>query len=294
MSVAMRSPLPPELGDEQVDARSVHYLEHGFPHDLVRWHCHDDYEIHLIVASVGKLFCGDHIGAFGPGQLVMTGPGLPHNWISQVGDDEVFELRDRVVQFRQDLVQTMAACATELQPLLPLLERARHGIEFRATSVCEAEPWFQRVRGASGPSRIALLLEFLEFLSLQPDQFLLSTLPMRSREDASSLDKVEKVTRYIADNYTRDLQLADVSTLTGMSESAFSRFFARETGNSFTRFLNRVRVSRACELLADTQEPITSICFAVGFNNVANFNRRFRELKSVTPREYRREAQLRK
>ena len=60
-----------------------------------------------------------------------------------------------------------------------------------------------------------------------------------------------------------------------MSESRFSRFFRRATGNTFTDFVNRVRVNRACQLLMETDRQVTHICYEVGFNNVANFNRRF-------------------
>ena len=293
MSIAEHRPMPPELEPTDIDARSVLAFAHGFPSPLVRWHYHDAYELHLIVASSGKVFVGDHVGAFSPGQLVLTGPRLPHNWISQTAPDEVIETRDLVVQFRQDLVQSMAATATELDVLLPLLERARYGIEFEEVAPEEAERAFRRIIDTHGATRLARLIEFLETLAGESRYRLLSTMPMRSVADAASLDKVERVTRYVAEHHAREIPLAVVAGLVGMSESAFSRFFARATGNGFSRFLNRVRIAKACELLGTTDRPITAICFEVGFNNVANFNRRFRELKAVTPREYRKEARLR-
>lgn len=292
MTASIQLPIPPELEHAETDDRSVLCFHHGFPSRMVRWHCHDEYELHLIVASVGKAFIGDHVGGFGPGQLVLTGPGLPHNWISQTDGTEHIDVRDMVIQFRQDMVSSMVAVASELKPLLPLLDRARHGIHFAGTAQKDSEPWFHRIEAADGPSRIALLMQFLEFLSHQSNQILLSTLPMRAREDAESLDKVERAISHMTQHYAGDVVLADVAALAGMSESAFSRLFARSTGNSFTRFLNRIRVAKACELLSETKEPITNICYQVGFNNVANFNRRFRELKSITPREYRRLSRL--
>jgi AraC-like DNA-binding protein len=79
----------------------------------------------------------------------------------------------------------------------------------------------------------------------------------------------------------------------GMSESRFSRFFRRATGNTFTDFVNRVRVNRACHLLMETDRLVTHICYEVGFNNVANFNRRFLEIKGMTPSEFRKQADTR-
>ncbi len=55
---------------------------HGFPSPLVRWHFHEDYELHQITETSGKAFIGDWIGPFRPGHLVLCDPRLPHNWIS--------------------------------------------------------------------------------------------------------------------------------------------------------------------------------------------------------------------
>ena len=52
-------------------------------------------------------------------------------------------------------------------------------------------------------------------------------------------------------------------------------------------------LSDARDLLATSDRQITSVCYDVGYDNVANFNRRFLERKHVTPREYRRQARKR-
>lgn len=293
MSVAQRTPTSPELELVESSEQSIHYLEHGFPSPLVRWHYHDEYELHLIVDSVGKMFVGDHVGGFTAGQLVLTGPGLPHNWISGNDAANEVELRDMVVQFRKDLLPSMAKVAPELKRLVPLLERSRYGIEFTGISIATSRQWFEQMRERDGPARVALLLQFLELLAQESDYTLLSTMPMQSSMTDDSVDKIERVTKYVTENHAQEISLRMVAELVGMSESAFSRFFARATGNGFSRFLNRVRVARACELLATSDMPVTEICYHVGFNNVANFNRRFRELKGVTPRDYRKESVVR-
>ena len=295
MSVAL-SPsgtAAPEFEYTDGNGWSVHYIEHGFPCPLVRWHYHDDYELHFIVATSGKVFVGDHVGQFSPGHLVLTGPRLPHNWISQIEPGKEVALRDMVVQFRKDLIKTMAGVAPELGSLLSLLERARHGIEFEAIDTDQVKIAFEKIRDSKGPERIVCLIDLLNKLSVQTEYTLLSTSAIRLRADQASQNKIDQVTLHICENYAQDISLGDMSDLVGMNNSAFSRFFAKATGNSFNRFVNRVRISKACELLSDTEKPISTICYETGFNNIANFNRRFREIKESTPREYRRQSRLR-
>jgi AraC-like DNA-binding protein len=73
-----------------------------------------------------------------------------------------------------------------------------------------------------------------------------------------------------------------------MSEGAFSRFFRTRTGKTLPNFLNELRVGRACRLLADPDTSITDIAMSCGYGNLSNFNRQFKRLKRITPREYRR------
>lgn len=280
-----------EYTDNRV--RSVRYLEHGYPNPLVRWHYHEDYELHYIVASSGKLFVGDYIGRFEPGNLVLTGPRLPHNWISHASKHQSYELRDMVIQFRRALVSGMAEVASELEGLLPLLDRARYGIEFKGVEPELAQRYMERVRETEGTARIIVFLEFLQHLATETDYRLLSTVSMRSNADDTALKKVDLITQYATEHFQNPIPLATVATMVGMSETAFSRFFSKATGNGFSEFLSRIRIGKACDLLAHSDKPITTICYETGFNNVANFNRRFRRLKGVTPTEYREEVQQR-
>ena len=84
-SAANVASAPPELELVRVpEKQSVKIWSHGYPFRTVRWHFHPEYEIHLITATSGIRYVGDHIGTFVPGDLVMVAPNLPHNWISDV------------------------------------------------------------------------------------------------------------------------------------------------------------------------------------------------------------------
>ena len=283
----------PSLGYEPPEeAGWIRCLAHGFPTPLARWHYHDEYELHLIVATSGKAFVGDWIGQFQPGHVVLTGPRLPHNWVSMDLPEGGVAERDLVIQFAHEPLARAAQAIPELADVLPMLERSRHGIEFFDIGERAHEHW-RRTKAGHGVQRLGSFCAYLADLSASTDYRLLSSVQMQSSDDDHSLDQIASVVSRITDHLSEPLSAADIAAELGMSESRFSRFFHRATGNTFTEFVNRVRINRACQLLMESDRLITDICYVVGFNNIANFNRRFRDIKGMTPREFRRQVESR-
>lgn len=280
----------PALGYEPPDEVGfVRCLEHGYPTPLARWHYHDEYELHLITSTSGKAFVGDWIGPFQAGHLVLTGPRLPHNWVSMDMPENGVSQRDLVIQFPHEPLVKAADTIPELREVLPLLERAKHGIEFFGLSETAEQHW-KRVKTARGLRRLTAFCDYLADLAACTDYRLLSSVQLQSDDDDASIDQIHDVVSRITDHLADDHSASALAAELGMSESRFSRFFRKATGNTFTDFVNRVRISRACQLLMDTDQQITHICYEVGFNNVANFNRRFLEIKGMTPTEFRKQS----
>jgi AraC-like DNA-binding protein len=280
----------PSLGYEPpTDAGLVRCLAHGFPTPLARWHFHDEYELHLITSTSGKAFVGDWIGPFQPGHMVLCGPRLPHNWISYDLPEGGVAERDLVIQFAHEPIAQAAAILPELAEALPLLERARHGVEFFGMSERGREHWLS-VKHSRGLARFAAFCDFLADLTRCTDYRLLSNVQLQGKDDDAGLAQINVIVDRITGGLAEPLLASTAAAELGMSESRFSRFFRRATGNTFTDFVNQVRVNRACQLLMETDRQVTRICYEVGFNNVANFNRRFREIKGMTPSEFRHQA----
>ena len=285
----------PDLGyEEKLEEGFIRFLEHGAPHPLIRWHFHEEFELHLITSTFGKVFVGDYIGNFQPGQLVLTGPHLPHNWISTEypNDAEKVAIRDKVLQFNPQPLHKAAELIPELRQVLPFLERAANGIEFYGIS-SEVENLMDRIKVSSGLQRMALFTELLAKLSQHQNYRLLSSVQMQSRDNQKRLDQISEIVDYVTENFASPFSMAEVAEKFGMSESRFSRYFRKATGNTFTDFVNRIRINKASQLLLETEQYISTICYNVGFNNVANFNRRFMEVRGMTPSEFRRNGKLR-
>ncbi len=263
---------------------------HGYPFRTVRWHFHPEYEIHLVTETSGRSFIGDYIGAFEPGNLVLTGPYLPHNWISDVPPGQVVEERGLVLQFTREFIEACMLTMPELRGLEGLFAGARVGLEFADGTGWTVRPIMEALREATGAERIALFFKLLGVLHAAPARQLAS----RHYEPDSQrflVEPLNHVMDHVANNLSGNIRASELAELSGFSPSAFSRAFKQHAGVSFVRYVTEMRINRACELLAKRNLSVTHICFQVGFNNVSNFNRHFLALKGMSPTRYRTHQQ---
>lgn len=258
---------------------------HGYPYRTIRWHFHPEFELHLIVATRGKYFVGDYIGSFGPGHLVLVGPNLPHNWVSDVAEGDTIERRNLVMQFSQDFVRRCLDAFPECREAQALLDDAQRGVVFDDTTSAAVAPLFEALLTAHGIRRTSLFLTLLDRLCNAEKRTLLAS-PASNRPNAAST-RLSHALSYIGKNLTSELREADLAQLAGQSISAFSRAFHRYTGMPFVQYVNRLRIESACLMLLADEAKITEVCFQSGFNNVSNFNRQFRAAKGMSPSEFR-------
>ena len=265
---------------------------HDYPHTVAKWHFHPEYEIHVIQASTGKFFVGDFIGDFAPGNLVITGPNLQHNWISEIGERETVPSRDMVLQFSRDAAERMVAAFTELHSIVGLMDDAARGIQFPDAVGLAIAPMMRELAVSRGCRRVELLMSIFGKLSSCTERVLLAGPAYDVNAHRYMQSTINQVLSYIQQNLMGTLREADVAELAGMSVSTFTRFFRRHTGCTFVQYQNRLRINEACELLMCSTLSVTEICYRVGFNNLSNFNRQFLSSKSMPPSKFRAMHQL--
>ena len=271
---------------------SARWHRHGVPSPFSRWNYHPEYEVHLITAGTGWYVVGDRIDVFAAGQLVLVGSNVPHHWISDLTPGERLPERDVVFQFHPRWIDRCAELLPELTNLNALLSLAQRGIEFVGSTREAATVHLQAVGATEGATRLAHIFGLLGLLSDAPEserRFLAAegSTPRSVRSDGSA-DRVDLAFGYIfAHLGDPNLRLTATARHVGMSESAFSRYFARVSGVSFADTVRRLRLAQAGKLLRGTTLPVATIAHRVGYGNLSNFNRQFRSHHGHTPREHR-------
>lgn len=279
----------PDLELVQVGSdQSFKAWSHGYPYRTVRWHFHPEYELHLVTATTGTRYVGDHIGAFSPGDLVFVGPNLPHNWISDVPAKDAVPERCIVLQFTDVFIRSCLETFPELRFLQPLLTEAFRGVRFQASLAGRIGPLMRELLDATGARRISLFVEILDLVGHAPERMLLASIGFRPDASVYLSGAMNLVLQHIDRNLTGDLNETDVARLARQSVSSFSRSFRRHTGLTFVQYVNSLRIELACQHLGQNELTVADICYEVGFNNVSNFNRQFLAFKGMPPSKFRR------
>lgn len=256
--------------------------------DLVQ-HRHPHWELTWIERGQGVRFVGDSACAFSTGDLVLLGSELPHTWKS-VGSCKGTSLAT-VLQFPEEVLEIPAI--PELVSLKPMLALAQRGICIAGETHARVTQRLSNLESLDALGRALGLLEILRLVSLAPgDIHPIATRSVVPGQSVGRDGRADRVVHWIHAHSARALTLHEAAQVASISVAAFSRFFRREVGKTFSDFVNDVRVAQACVRLTGTTLPIATIARECGFTTLSHFNRQFHARLGVTPRQFRRPRRL--
>ncbi|WP_209403946.1 AraC family transcriptional regulator [Pseudozobellia sp. WGM2] len=260
------------------------------PHFNPIWHFHPEFQISYIAKGEGTRFVGDHVHNFKEGDLVLTGPNLPHLWRSE---DSYFEpksnltTRGLVIYFDHDLISRNLLEREEFFIINKLIEHSHRGIEFYGdvpSKVCEL---LIQIADERGFKRIIKLLEILDLLANSKEFSLLTSPSYINSFKGGDSEKMSLVYDYVMSNFKNKIALDEVAEMLNMTTSSFCRYFKPRANKTFTRFVNEIRIGHARKLLLEDNFNISQISYECGFNALSNFNRQFKSITELSPHEYR-------
>ena len=253
------------------------------------WHFHPECQLTLAVNSVGNRMVGDNLADFTCGDLVFIGPNLPHVW-NHAGPQNPANKAPYsiVVQFSETCFGAEFVSLPELAQLRRLVKSGAVALRVTGATRTFAEERMLEIPQAKGLRRLLLLLEILDRLSRSREVQPISSPGFHPDLNHLDQERVGKVCAFINQNLHAPIFRQDLARVLNLSPDAFGRFFRSRTGKALPTFINELRVSRACRLLAETGAGVTQISQQCGFENLSNFNRQFLRHTKRTPREYRK------
>lgn len=253
------------------------------------WHFHPEFELLYISKSFGIRFVGDSVSHFSPGDLVLVGSYLPHLWrnnSSYYKNDSKKSVKTVVTKFTKDFIGSDTFEKSEFRDIGALLHDSRFGVSFGKSISAKMHDELLQLCDLSISEKSISLLSILDRLSREKDRELLSSSEMHQIIKKKS-GRIDKIYKFISDNYNYPIKLDDVSKVANMTPNSFCRFFKKYTNKSFIEFLNEVRIRNASRLLIQENLTVSQIAYSVGFNSITNFNKQFKLNTGVTPLQFK-------
>ena len=107
-----------------------------------------------------------------------------------------------------------------------------------------------------------------------------------------STDSYEKILSFISNHYREPITARDISRELGYDYHYVSSLIKRGFGRTFRELLNEYRISHAQYLLTTESKPISQIAYECGYESLCSFNRNFKALVGVSPRQVRENMSL--
>ena len=252
------------------------------------WHYHPEVELCWVRRGGGLRYVGQSVEPYQTGDLVLLGGNLPHTW--GPAPNRRGETDWTVIQFLPERWGQGFWELPELTRLRKLVRNSAHGLQFVGRGAWHIGELVEKLVTLTPYSFDALAA----FMEICRQLLLLPARPLNASAVSARALKIDprlqQVLARLDARSSESQTQAGVAKEVGMSPAAFCRWFRSQTGRNFQRYLNEVRVARVCAQLAESDASITTVASACGFNNLANFNRRFREVTGLSPREFRAET----
>ncbi len=279
----------------KVDSNAEHSFsvrENIYPFLYNYWHYHPEVELTYIRKSSGTRLAGDSIERFSDGDLILLGANLPHMWRN---DDIYFEPDSKhhieaiAIHFREDFWGKEFLEIPEHRHIRQLLSFATRGFQIQGRTKDTIVAMMEEILHLKKAARVIHLLSMLDILARSRELRYLASQGFVDQYKIDPNDKINEIYQYTLTNFKNGISIQDVARHVHISPNYFCRYFKKRTSKTYIEFVTELRVGYACKLLLENNLNINQICYESGFNNVSNFNRKFKELIGQSPSQYYKE-----
>ena len=146
---------------------------------------------------------------------------------------------------------------------------------------------FKLVEAYENNNKVKANIIVLEIISVLDEQLMLEGHYIKEKHDDESYELVISITEYIDYHYAQKISLDDLARMTCYNKTYLSNIFKKKTGITIFEYLRNVRMQHCLYELKHSNDTIVSIALNNGFANIQIFNRVFKEVYQMTPKQYR-------
>lgn len=246
---------------------------------------HRFWSLIYIRKGIGMYLLEGELKTLNEGDLLFLPPGLDYSFSSAtLGDEYNVNIDASVFRFDESWLDALLSVFHEMNDVILKIKEIRSAISVIGLKWMSLSTLINESAVCDVSQRPQKILQILSLLSDRKDMVPLteSVCP----QDSVS-DRIRMIEQYIDCNVYRKISLDEISSYSGLNRTYFSLFFKRHFKMSLTDYINIKKVGIASDILLSSDEPVSYISSQCGFTTVNYFNRIFKNITGVTPREYR-------
>lgn len=260
------------------------------PHFDPTFHAHPEFQLSYVIKGEGNRIVGNSLQPFHANDMVFIGPNLPHVWknhLSYFKKDSQLDTSVIVIYFHNNFFSEEIYGKAEFYKLKNFFNKSNLGIEIKGeTRTIIGEMMFELLH-TEGLESIILLLKILDTLVISTTCSYINEFDEAINYKEAETERIHKVYDFVIKNFDKQIRLEQVAEIANMTSTSFSRYFKTRLNKSFSDFLKEIRVNYACKLLKDDSISIEMISYECGYPSITNFNKQFKSVIGLQPRQYR-------
>ena len=241
-------------------------------------------QLSAVITGSGKRTIGDATDSIKEGEVMLIPPGISHHWQFDSGQtDENGCVKHISVAFPTSVLTSLNDTFPEISGEIGRLMSLENAVAYSGRTKENIMDILQQMTDATPAMRVPLLMKMLLLISAVDD----SLIVYKNNALSAVERKMERLRIYCKCNFDKEVSLAAVANHMSMNKSSFCKFVKRQTGKTFTHYLNTVRLEHSDHLLKNTNLPVSEIAYQCGFSCIAYFNKLFKAEFGVSPSVYR-------
>ncbi|MBL9212415.1 MAG: helix-turn-helix transcriptional regulator [Opitutaceae bacterium] len=237
-------------------------------------------KFHLVIAGRALWESGEHQFTVAADSLFHIAAQVPHRQRDLPGQPVTLY----AIHYRTDLLRAELTQALDAAPMLPIDLQAAGPEQARQVRGIVQEMMFEQE--AQRPGWQALLISRLTDLAVLSLRWLRRSEFRIQRIDESAARVASYAARLKSEFYSAS-SLDEAARSVGLGRRRFTELFREVTGESWRRYVHRLRMEYAAKLLESTDRSVTAVAFECGFEELSHFHHSFKAAYHVTPLAYR-------
>lgn len=270
-------------------------MECAFKYDDVRLdpkrqipiHTQNEWELSYVIHGRGMRILGEERQQFHEGEVMLIPPQFPHGWFFDSNStDEDGCIHNITLLFFSDLPSRLSMVLPELTKVVKVLGTISLPRRYIGRT-CDEIVWLlEEMQTLDSVKRLPLMLQLLILLTEDAE-----TQEIGSRLMSKSKRNAERLRIYCECNFYRNITLDETAAYMNMNKSALCKFIKKHMGQTFTGFINSLRLEKAAHLLTSTMDSACDIAYDCGFSSIPYFHRLFSLHYGMSPCAYRKKTQ---